>query len=206
MIALALISISIVNACGSGADSGSSVDDTWFSQHDTHVSGIVTVTADDDAVGRFIYVDVEFLDADGESIATAQRPAIVDWEKQRFALPVEADTTGGHVASMRTTLRTSGEKIGDSGPQIDPVEAYSITDDGPTTHTASFALHQLPDETQTGVTTLDLGVACFDKGGDLIGGTAENPKIPETGGLLQVKAHVTTDSRPDSCRAFPAHL
>ncbi len=208
VVALCALAACGLSACGSGGDGGAAVDDTWFMQNGAQVQGIVTATAGEDAVGGFMLTEVEFRDGDDEVVASAQGPAMVSWADQQFAVPVEATVPGdAAVESMTATTRVSDEKFSDSWTRIEPADSYAITGDGPSEFTAQFLLHDLPDETQVGSgVTMNLGVACYDAAGGLIGGTAKQVPVPATGGLLRVDAQVAAEGRPDSCRAFPGHL
>ncbi|QDQ96044.1 hypothetical protein [Tomitella fengzijianii] len=208
VVALCALAACGLSACGSDDSSGAMVDGKWFMQTGSQVEGIVTATAGEDAVGGFMLTDVEFRDSDDEVLASTQGPAMVSWADQQFAVPVDAVVPGdATVASMTVTTRVSDEKFSDLWSRIEAADSYEITGDGPREFTARFLLHGLPDETQVGSgVTMNLGVACYDAAGGLIGGTAEQVPVPATGGLLRVDAQVAADGRPDTCRAFPGHL
>jgi len=210
------------SACGAGSD-GASVAATWFAQEGDEVQGIVVMTAGPDDAGRLIRTHVTYRDQNGETIATAEWLGSVSWADQQLAVPVHAPvdgTPGGQVASMSADVEVSDEQYDTPLPRIAPATAHSITPDRGTAasgspapepgpdgvqhFTASFLLHRLPDETQTGVPRLDLGIACYDASGNLIGGTTVQRTMPPDGGLLAVDAAVPAHGAPDSCRAFPS--
>ncbi len=208
------------SACGAGSD-GAGVDATWFAQDGAEVQGIVVMHAGPDDAGKTVRVHAAYRDQNGETIATAEWRGPVSWPDQQFAVPVHATvdgTPGGQIASMTPDVEVGEEEQHPQGwPRIAPTTAHSVTPDpaadsgtpepgpeGLQHFTASFLLHRLPDETRTGMTGMDLGIACYDEADNLIGGTMVHRTLPADGGRLTVDAHVPAHGQPDTCRALPS--
>ena len=54
---------------------------------------------------------------------------------------------------------------------------------------------------------LRIGVACYNKNGDIIGGTAVYPElVPANGKIKATTTNLTVSGKPDTCTAFPGGL
>src|SRR5690625_3956548 len=95
----------LLTACGGSADEpgqdvelGSEASDAsvtvelteaGFAQRDEYVQGIAVVTTEDDrAVGEFVTVSMNFLDASGEIVGTSDQVESFSWVGQDLVLPV----------------------------------------------------------------------------------------------------------------------
>lgn len=175
-------------------------------------TGLAVMTATgDDAVRRAVYAEVDYLDGEGEAVASSRQPAIVDREGQTLAVRVPAvlEPPDAAVASMDTTLILSDNGIegGRSGEYpLDGYDAYAIIEGNPGTYSVQFAVHGIPGETQVSFgPDPAVGTVCCRREHELIGGTSTQVKAPPDGGRGRFAAQMPTDLFPDACRAYPGY-
>lgn len=178
--------------------------DHGFGQSDDATQAIVIVRNDSEAaVGEFLTVSVNFLDADGELVGTETQIESFSWVGQELALPVLLFMDGPNVAVAGLDPSISLSDYGDSTLARTPLpvlETTDITGDRSGGYTASF---DFTNETGADLTDLRVGVACYDTRGAIIGGTSIYPELAPAGKTIRVDAeYLVASETPTSCKAF----
>lgn len=178
--------------------------DSGFGQSGEYVQGIVVVTTDDEAaIGESVTVALNFLDADGQIIATEEQVESFNWVGQELVLPVWLDQSGSkaRVASVEPSVSLSD--YGMSAEPKAPLPVLDATDikkaeygDG---FTASFGF---TNETDGNLEDLRVGVVCYDGAEKIIGGTSVYPELAPAGKTIRIDADAMVSEKPAACRAF----
>lgn len=178
------------------------VVDFGFGESDSSVQGMVILTTEDEAaVGEFATVTVNFLDADGQIIATEEQVETFTWVGQDLVLPVSLYDPGATVVSMEPSVSLSD--YGDPAPDVAPLpvlEATEIQEPSPGRYTASFAF---TNETDSDLEDLRVGVVCYDEAMEIIGGESTYPSVAPAGNTIRIDAeYLTVSGTPASCDAY----
>ncbi|MBB1057606.1 hypothetical protein G6020_09390 [Dietzia sp. B19] len=140
LFALVASTAFLLTACGESADDpGGSADRgaaapdspaavelvaTGFGQQDGYVRGIAVVTSEDEnAVGEFVTVSMNFLDSYGGILGTSDQVESMAWAGQELVLPVWFDlssTPGAEVAEVDASVSISDH--GMAHQEVDPIE------------------------------------------------------------------------------------
>lgn len=193
------------NASSGTTDDKATVEivDSGFGQSESSVQGIVIVTTDTEAaLGEFVTVTANFLDADGQIIATEEQVESLSWVGQELVLPVSLylDDDSVKVASIDPSVSLSDYGSQESSAAPLPVlEATEIKKGEYGGYTASFGF---TNETATDLEDLRVGVVCYDKAEEIIGGTSNYPPPVPAGKTIRIDADLTVSKKPASCKAF----
>lgn len=176
--------------------------DSGFGQGERTAQAIVIATnSSEAAVGEFVTVSVNFLDAEGGIIATEEQVEVFEWVGQELVLPVwlgSTATVDATVASVEPSVAISdygGENS--SNAPLPILEATEVTQGG-SSYTASF---EFTNETAADIENLRVGVVCYDATGQINGGGSDYPNLAPAGGTIAFDASVTVSGQPDSCKA-----
>jgi hypothetical protein len=227
-LAALFVAVSLLSSCGGTGSSSSSpagsdggdknassesksdkptveIVDFGFGQSETSAQGIVIVSTDSEAaIGEFVTVTANFLDADGQIIATEEQVESFNWVGQELVLPVWLYLDGkpnAKVVSIEpsATLSDYGMREAASAP-LPVLEATEIKKteygDG---YNASFGF---TNETTEDLTDLRVGVACYNAANKIIGGTSTYPELAPVGKTIRIDAEATVSEKPASCKAF----
>jgi hypothetical protein len=193
------------NASSGGKDEKPTVEivDSGLGQSDGNAQGIVIVTTDDKAaIGESVTVTANFLDADGQIIATEEQVESFNWVGQELVLPVShyLDKPNVKVASIEPSASLSD--YGMAKPSEAPLPVLKATEikkgefGG---YTASFAF---TNETDEDLKNLRVGVVCYDAAKKIVGGTSTYPELAPVGKTIRIDADPTASRKPASCKAF----
>jgi len=224
-----LLLLSVLSACGeatetkdqtpAGSDGGSKnassggskesdeptaeIVDSGFGQNEYTTQAMVIVTTDDEAaVGKFVTVSVNFLDADGQILSTADQVESFTWVGQELAMPVtpyEMDEKA-KVASIEPSVSLSDHSGSEESMAPLPVlESTEVKKGEYGGMTASFAFTNESDEV---LKDLRVGVVCYDKAKKIIGGNSTYPSLAPVGKTIRIDSDVTVSGNPQSCKAY----
>lgn len=175
-----------------------------FGQSGDVTQGIVIVRSDSEAaVGEFLTVSANFLDAAGELVGTETQVESFSWVGQELALPVWFFSEGETAAVARLDPSISLSDYGVSVPARTPLpvlETTDVSDDGFGGYKASF---DFTNETGADLSFLRVGVACYNTQGEIIGGTSTYPELAPAGKTIRIEAEqLVVSEAPTSCKAF----
>jgi len=164
---------------------------------------MVIVTTDSEAaIGEFVTASVNFLDAEGQILATAEQIESFKWVGQELAMPVTPDDLDGKakVASIEPSASLSDYGMAEESkaplPVLDSTEVKKGEYGGFTT---SFAL---TNDTDADLKSPRVGVVCYDAAKKIIGGTSMYPDFVPAGKTIRIDAEPTVSGKPASCKAF----
>ncbi len=180
------------------------VVDYGFGQSGDVTQAIVLVRSDSEAaVGEFVTVSVNFLSASGELIATETQVESFSWAGQELALPVWSFSEGRNitVASIDPSVSLSDYGASVSArPPLPVLEATGVGDDQFGGYSASF---DFTNDTGGDLSSLRVGVACYNAEGEIIGGGPVYPELAPAGKTIRIEAQqLVVSETPTSCKAF----
>ena len=193
------------NAASEGTDEKPRVEivSSGFGQSEYSVEGIVVVTTDSEAaLGEFVTVSVNFLDAAGQILATEEQVESLNWVGQELVLPVTPYDIADNakVASIEPSASLSDYGMTEPAEAPLPVlEATAIKKGEFGGFTASFGF---TNETDVDLENLRVGVVCYDAAGKIMGGTSTYPELAPAGKTIRIDADPTVATKPASCKAF----
>lgn len=177
--------------------------DSGFGQGEYTTQAMVIVTTDSEAaIGEFVTVSVNFLDAKGQILATAEQIESFTWVGQEIAMPVTPTDLNEKttVASIDPSVSLSDYGMADESkaplPVLDSTEIKKGEYGGLTT---SFAL---TNDTDADLESPRVGVVCYDAAEKIIGGTSTYPDFVPAGKTIRIDAEPTVSGKPASCKAF----
>lgn len=181
--------------------------DYAFVQDGEYVKGIALVRANsDDAVGKFVSVSYNVLDANGQILATEEQIETFSWVGQEIGFPlfVSLDATPkAKVASIDPAVSVGDDSFDEAHEDALPVlEAQSIRKDKyGNGYTVSFGFTNESDEKLEG---LRVAAVCFDKAGKVIGGDTTYPDaLPGRAIRIDIDYLITVDDqKPDACKGY----
>lgn len=219
----------LLTACGSessssdeaGSDTGDKVSsaeeaeegpeaeivDYAFVQDGEYVKGIALVRANnEDAVGKFVTVSYNVLDADGQILATEEQIETFSWAGQEIGFPffVSLDATPkAKVASVDPVVSVGDDSYDEEyDAELPVLDAQSVAKDKYSNgYTVSFGFTNDTDEALEG---LRVAAVCFDKGGKVIGGETTYPDaLPGRAIRIDVEyLRTVDDQKPATCKAY----
>ena len=189
----------------SSADNTQAVEivDSGFGQSEDVVYGVVVVTANNKAaVGEFVTVSVNFLDADGQILATEEQVESFNWVGQELVLPVWLllDDPAATVAAIDPSVSISNYGAKSAEAPLPVLEATEINKNRYGSYVPSFSFM---NETGTDLDNLRVGVVCYDASDSIIGGGSMYPGLAPAGKSIRLDADsLTVTGIPASCKAF----
>lgn len=180
--------------------------DSGFAQGEYATLAMVVVTTDSEAaIGEFVTASVNFLDEEGQILATAEQVESFAWAGQELALPVMPTDLGEavEVASIEPSVALSDhgttEEPSPSLPVLDSTEIKQGEYGG---LVASFAL---TNNTDSNLTSPRVGVVCYDGAKKIIGGTSTYPELVPAGKTIRIDTEPIVSGEPASCKAFVSY-
>ena len=164
---------------------------------------MVIVTTDSEAaIGEFVTASVNFLDAKGQILATAEQVESFKWVGQELAMPVTPTDLDEkvEVASIEPSVSLS-----DHGMEEEPKAPLPVLDSTEVKKgeygglISSFAL---TNDTAADLESPRVGVVCYDAARKIIGGTSTYPEFVPAGRTIRIDAEPTVSGKPASCKAF----
>jgi hypothetical protein len=193
------------NASSGNSDDEPTVEivDFGFGQSKCCDQGMVVVTTDSEAaIGESVTVTANFLDADGQILATVEQIESFNWVGQELALPLtpyDLDDKA-KVASIDPSVALSDYGITEPAKAPLPVlEATEIKKGEFSDYTASFAF---TNETDADLENLRVGVVCYNAAQKIVGGTTTYPELAPASKTIRIDADPTVSGKPASCKAF----
>lgn len=223
LFALVASTAFLLTACGESADDpgrsadrGAAAPDspaavelvaTGFGQQDGYVRGIAVVTSEDEnAVGEFVTVSMNFLDSSGGILGTSDQVESMAWAGQELVLPVWFDlssTPGAEVAEVDASVSISD--YGMARREVDPIEPVASQEIRANQYGGTTAVFELTNPSGADMNNARVGIVCYDQAETIIGGTSEYPNLIAAGQTVFVEADVTVSGEPAWCRAYPSY-
>lgn len=179
--------------------------ESGFGQQDEIVQGIAVVTTGDErAVGEFVTVSMNFLDASGAIVGTSEQVEDFSWVAQDLVVPVWLDlsaTPGVEVAEVDTSVSLSDYGMG--GEEVEPLDQVSAREIRADQYGGTVAVFEMANPTDSDFTSARIGVVCLDESGAIIGGGSEFPNLMPAGKSIVVEAMVLVSAEPATCAAYP---
>jgi hypothetical protein len=177
--------------------------ESGFGQSDVYVQGIAIVTTNNDAsVGEFVTVSVNFLDKLGRIIGTEEQTESFSWVGQQLVLPIWldlSDSPTAKVSKIEPSVSISDYGAAEPKPPLPILKSTEVKKTKYEGTTTSFAFKNTTD---SDLKSLRVGVVCYNKGGNIIGGQSTYPNLSPAGKTIRIDSNVTTSSTPRSCKAF----
>lgn len=181
--------------------------DYAFIQDGEYGKGMVLVRANNaDAVGKFVTVSYNVLDAGGQILTSEEQIETFSWVGQEIGFPIFAplDATPGAKATSIDPVVTVGDgSFGEENANPLPVlEAQAITKDQyGNGYTVSFGFTNETDEPFEG---LRVAAVCFDAAGKVIGGDTTYPDaLPGRAIRIDVEyLRTVADQKPATCKGY----
>ncbi|WGX95112.1 hypothetical protein [Nocardioides sp. L-11A] len=234
LLAAAAAATLLLNACGAsdtdsheaGSDSGDKISSTKkeseepeetgpdaeivdhaFVQDGEYGKGIVLVRANNaDAVGKFVTVSYNVLDAGGKILTSEEQIETFSWVGQEIGYPIFAPldaTPGANATSIDPVVTIGDESFGEEYSAPLPVlEAQSVAKDQyGNGYTVSFGF---TNETDAELEGLRVAAVCFDAAGKVIGGDSTYPDaLPGRAIRIDVEyLRTVDDQQPASCKGY----
>ncbi len=180
--------------------------DSGFGQRDVYVQGIAIVTTDsEEAVGEFVTVSMNFLNAKGDIIGTEEQVEHFSWAGQKLVHPVWldlSDNSKAKVAKVDVTMDLRSHGSGTtSKPALSEIKSTEVKkQEYGSGYTAIFQMKNVSPEP---LKDTRVGVVCYSSSGKIIGGASEYPNLIAPGKTVRLSVDVTTAGKPESCTAFP---
>lgn len=180
--------------------------DSGFGQNGVYVQGIAIVSTDSEAaVGEFVTVSMNFLDAKGEIVGTEEQVESFSWAGQNLVLPVWldlSDTPKVKVAKVDVSMSLSNN--GSAATSLAPMaEIKASTIKKQQYGTGYTAVFQLKNAGTEPLEDARVGIVCYTASDKINGGGSEYPTLIAPGKTIRLSADVTTSDKPASCTAFP---
>lgn len=179
--------------------------DAGFGQQAEIAQGIAVVTTGDErAVGEFVTVSMNFLDASGVIVGTTEQVEAFSWVEQHLVVPVWLDlsaTPGVEVVEVDTSVSLSDYGMG--GDEVEPLEQVSAREIRADRYGGTVAVFELANLADSDLTSARIGVVCLDASGAIIGGGSEFPNLMPAGKSIVVESMVLVSAEPATCVAHP---
>lgn len=223
LFALVVSAALVLSGCGESADApGGSADRaaeapdspatvelvaTGFGQQDGYVQGIAVVTSNDEnAVGEFVTVSMNFLDSSGGIVGTSEQVESMAWLGQELVLPVWLDLSGApgtEVAEVDASVSVSD--YGMAKEEVDPIEPVDSRDIRADQFGGTTAIFELTNPSGTDMRNARVGIVCYDQDEKINGGASDYPSLIAAGQTVLVEADVKTSGVPARCAAHTSY-
>lgn len=173
------------------------IDETGFGQKDEYVAGAAIVTVPDvpEIVGKFITVSMNFLDADGNILATTEDVQSPSWPGEQMIFTPLTDVTGT-VASVTVAISVSQHGGGD--PAQAPLPALQTNDIVEDYSSWQPAFQFTNDGEQ--LDNLGFHAVCRNAEGAIIGSGVAFPSLVPAGGAIRIEPSIFgLASAPTEC-------
>jgi len=185
------------------SEQGVSLVALGFGQAEKYVAPIAIVKNNTQDVGQFVTVNFNLLDKSGTVIASTDQIEQITWPGQELLLPgwEELDSAKTKVAKVEATISVSDPDNSQQALAQYTTGPVKVTEDEFGGYQGSFDVLNPSAEK---LTDLRIGVACYNKAGDIIGGTSVYPElVPANGKIKAETSSLTVSGKPNSCKAFP---
>ena len=153
------------------------------------------------AVGRTVIVSVNFLDAEGQILATSDQTGEFKWVGQQIPVQLGQGNLREDAKVARIEPSIAFSEIGKTGDAMAPLpvlESTEITDKAPARLTAWFSF---TNETDEPLKEFLVAVVCYDKDRKIIGGGSAYPALAPVGQTIRIDSKITVSGDPESCKA-----
>ena len=178
--------------------------DFGLGQAESDAHGIVIVTTDSkSAIGESVTVTANFLDADGEIIATEEQTEGFNWVGQELVLPIWLyldDKPDLKIASIDPSVTLSD--YGTTGVEKEPLPVLEATDVRKAEFGGYMASFNFTNKSDDDLADLRVGIVCFDGASKIVGGTSTYPELAPAGKTIRIDAEPTVSGKPTSCKAY----
>jgi hypothetical protein len=177
---------------------GGEIVKTGFGQQDDYVWVTSLVKNLGDEAGATVTVQYNVKDAAGKILVSDSQVESFSRGGQLLVVGTQLSLPeGSKAATVDAALVVEPDGIGEEFPEmkIGPVTVGKGEYGG---FTATF---EITNTTAEPVSSLRVGVICFDAAGKVIGGTSEFPDLPPSG-PARVDADVTVSGAPAKCEAY----
>lgn len=181
--------------------------DYAFTQDGEYIKGIALVRANsEDAVGKFVTLSYNVLDAGGQILATEEQIETFSWVGQEVGFPffVSLDATPkAKAASVDPALSVGDDSFGEEyDAELPVLDAQSVLKDKyGNGYTVSFGF---TNETSEALEGLRVAAVCFNKAGKIIGGDTTYPDAaPGRAIRIDIEYLMTVnDQKPVTCKGY----
>lgn len=176
--------------------------DYGFGENHYEVQAVVIVRGEvDGQTAELVTASVNFLDGEGEILATEALSQYLKWNGQQLVIPVSAyGLEPGTVKSIDPTVVVTNNKLpGLNVEKINPIKSTETSVGFGGDYNATFAM---TNETEIDWMDITVGIACYGGEGEIIGGGSAYPGPLLMGKSLRLEASVTTSNEPEFCEAF----
>ena len=164
---------------------------------------MVVVTTDSEAaIGEFVTASVNFLDSDGQILATAEQVESFKWVGQKLAMPVTPSELGRGAKVAKIDTSVSLSDYGTVEEPKTPLPVLESTEIKRGEYGGVIASFALTNETDTDMKSPRIGVVCYNAGGRIIGGTSTYPDLVPAGKTIRIDAEPTVSARPTTVRGL----
>jgi hypothetical protein len=164
---------------------------------------MVVVTTDSEAaIGEFVAVTANFLDADGQILETVEQIESFNWVGQELALPLTPSELNERdkVASIDPSASLSDYGTTEPvKPPLPVLESTEIKKGEFSDYTVSFAF---TNESDADLENLRVGVVCYDAAQKIVGGTTTYPELAPVAKTIRIDADPTLSEKPATCKGF----
>jgi hypothetical protein len=177
--------------------------ESGFGQSDQYAVAMVLAKNTADHGGQMVTVTVNFLDAAGTIITTANQVESFTHAGQTIALQVFADLGNKRTkaASIEPTLLVEDEgTFSESDVEFRPVDSTEIRSQ----YGAFTPKIPLVNPTSDPQKDLRIGIVCRDASGTINGGGVDYPDLLPPGGTIVLEPSVTVSGKPVTCTAYPS--
>ncbi len=183
-----------------GGEQGRIVD-SGFGQEGQYVQAVTLVENTSDHGGQTVTVSVNFLDESGATVATESQVDSFNFPGQTAAVTVFADVTDPklNIASIEPTLLIEDDGTF-SETEVDFGSAPAeVVDDG---YGGLSAKVPVENPTSEAIQSPDIGVACRNAAGDIIGGGFTFPDLVPPNGSVVADVDLVTSGKPEECTGY----
>lgn len=188
------------------SDRGVSLIAVGFGQDGQYLAPIAIVKNNTQEVGQFVTVNFNLLDSSGRILVSTDQVEQITWAGQELLLPgwADLDSTKTKVARIDATIAVSEPSSFTRPPPKYTAGPVKVSKDDFGGYEGWF---EVMNPTAGKLIDLRIGVACYNKTGDIIGGTAVYPElVPANGKIKATTTNLTVSGKPHTCKAFPGGL
>lgn len=185
------------------AQSAARLVKSGFGQRDQYVWVTSVVQAvGPEAVGKFVTVQFNVLDASGEILSSTEQVEAFSFQGQKLAVGTQVDLAAAKVKAARVEATlVVGKDV--RGPVSSFQVAATTAKIGKDEYGGTVATFHLANAGAAPAKDTRVGVVCLNQAGEIIGGTSEYPDVIPAKGRIRVDATVITTGVPATCDVYP---
>jgi hypothetical protein len=185
------------------AEDGVTVIDSGFGQSKKYVWVAALVKDAGQNTGQYVTANFNLKDASGEIIKSETHTEQLTWDGQELVVgtQVELDSSNVKVAAVEVDTSVSDHDDVETGRPQFTTGPVKIAKDDNGGYVASF---DVLNPTAQKLTSLRIGVLCYDQAGEIMGGSDVYPElVPANGKIRGETSSLIATGKPTTCKAFP---